>query len=198
VNAKQNLYFTHSPKSINMKKILIGGLVGGILLFAWQTISFAVANLHDKGQAYTPKQDSILQFLNNSGLEEGTYFMPRLQNENSSEEMEKFMKEVDGKPWAQLSYYKAWNLNMGMNMVRGLLANIIIVVGLCWIFAKITNASFGTYLTASLIIGLIAFTNGPYTGHIWYPKHDINAYFVDAIVSWGLVGAWLGWWMNRK
>src|SRR5688572_12529565 len=119
-----------------MKKILIGGLVGGILLFAWQTISYAVANLHDKGQQYTSKQDSILQFLNNSGLEEGTYFMPRLQNENSSEEKEKFMKEVDGKPWAQLSYYKAWNMNMGMNMARGALTNIIIVCLLAWIFSK--------------------------------------------------------------
>jgi hypothetical protein len=72
------------------------------------------------------------------------------------------------------------------------------VIGLCWIFAKITKGSFGTYLIASLIVGLIAFTNGPYTGHIWYPKHDISAYFVDAIASWGLVGLWLGWWMNRK
>lgn len=198
VNAKQKFYFTDSPKSTNMKKILIGGLVGGILLFAWQTISFAVANLHDKGQQYTSKQDTILQFLNNSGLEEGTYFMPRLQNENSSEEMEKFMKEVDGKPWAKVSYYKAWNMNMGMNMVRGLLSNVIIVIALCWIFAKISNGSFGTYFLGSLVIGIICFTNGAYTGHIWYPMHDINAYFVDAVVSWGLVGVWLGWWMSRK
>ena len=181
-----------------MKKILIGGLVGGILLFAWQTISFAVANLHDKGQTYTPKQDTILQFLNNSGLEEGTYFMPRLQNENSSEEMEKFMKEVDGKPWAQLSYYKAWKMNMGMNMARGALTNIIIVCLLAWIFTKMSAQGFGTYFIASVFAGIICFANGPYTGHIWYPKHDINAYLMDAIVSWGLVGIWLGWWMPRK
>lgn len=181
-----------------MKKILIGGLVGGILLFAWQTISYAVANFHDKGQAYTSKQDTILQFLNNSGLEEGTYFIPRLQNENSSEEMEKFMKEVDGKPWAQISYYKAWHMNMGMNMARGAIANVIIICFLVWIFTKMGTQSFSTYFVASLLVGIICFTNGPYTGHIWYPKHDINAYFVDAIASWGLVGIWLGWWMGRK
>lgn len=181
-----------------MKKILIGGLVGGIILFAWQTVSFAIANLHDKGQAYTSKQDSILQFLNNSGLEEGTYFMPRLQNENSSEEMEKFMKEVEGKPWARLSYYKAWNMNMGMNMARGALADIIIVCFLVWIFSKMSTQSFGTYFIASILIGLLSFTNIAYTGHIWYPLHDVNAHLIDALVSWGLIGVWLGWWMRRK
>ena len=60
-----------------MKKILIGGLVGGILLFAWQTISWTVANLHEKGQQYTTKQDSIMSYLNNSGLAEGSYMLPR-------------------------------------------------------------------------------------------------------------------------
>ncbi len=49
-----------------MKKILIGGLVGGILLFVWQTISWTVANLHEKGQRYTASQDSILNFLSKS------------------------------------------------------------------------------------------------------------------------------------
>jgi hypothetical protein len=34
--------------------------------------------------------------------------------------------------------------------------------------------------------------------HIWYPMFDIRAYLIDAVVSWGLVGIWLGWWMNRR
>lgn len=52
------------------------------------------------------------------------------------DEMEKVMKEMEGKPWARISYYKVMNINMGMNMARGLIANIIIVSLLCWIFSK--------------------------------------------------------------
>jgi hypothetical protein len=181
-----------------MKKILIGGLVGGILLFAWQTVSWTFSGLHDKGQAYTAKQDTILSSLAAMGLEEGTYYMPRMENEGSMEEMEKYMNNAQGKPWAKLSYYKAMNVNMGMNMARGVLANIIIVSLLCWVFAKMGAQGFSTFLIASLIVGIICFTNGPYTGHIWYPLHDISAHFIDALAGWGLVGVWLGWWMSRR
>ena len=181
-----------------MKKILIGGLVGGILLFAWQTISWTVANLHEKGQQYTTKQDSIMSYLNNSGLAEGSYMLPRAAPGTTMEEMEKQMASAAGKPWAKLTYYKSMDANMVMNMVRGLLANILIVCLVCWLFAKMGAGSFGTYLVASIAIGIISFTNGVYTGHIWYPLFDINAHLIDALASWGLVGIWLGWWMSKK
>ncbi len=181
-----------------MKKILIGGLIGGILLFAWQTLSWTVGNFHEKGQQHTAKQDSILSYLNNSGLAEGSYMLPRAAPGVSMDEMEKQMNASVGKPWARLTYYKSMDADMVMNMVRGLLSNIIIVCLLCWIFAKISNGSFSTYFIACLAVGIITFTNGAYTGHIWYPLFDINAYFMDALASWGLAGIWLGWWMPRK
>ncbi|MFM2362552.1 MAG: hypothetical protein RLZZ316_1454 [Bacteroidota bacterium] len=180
-----------------MKKILIGGLVGGILLFVWQTVSWTVANLHDKGQQYTAKQDTLLSALAASGLTEGSYLVPRMENESDMAAMETWMKEQTGKPWAQISYYKAWEMNMGMNMARGLLSDIVIVCLLCWILAKISTSSAGFYILASVMIGVISFVNGPYTGHIWYPLHDIGAHLTDALVSWGLVGVWLAWWMRR-
>ncbi|MBX9782918.1 MAG: hypothetical protein K2X48_06480 [Chitinophagaceae bacterium] len=181
-----------------MKKIIIGGLVGGILLFAWQTVSWTVANFHEKGQQYTPKQDSVLSALNALGLEEGSYMVPREKPGASFEEMQKTGEQMTGKPWAKISYYKAWNVNMGMNMARGAIADIIIVCLLCWMFSKMGPQGFSIYLLASIFVGIICFTNGPYTGHIWYPLHDINAFFIDAIASWGIVGLWLGWWMGRK
>lgn len=181
-----------------MKKILIGGLIGGILLFAWQTASWTFLNMHEKGQQFTAKQDSIMSYLNSSGLAEGSYMLPRAAPGVSMEEMEKQMAASNGKPWARLTYYKSMDADMVMNMIRGLLANIIIVCLLCWIFAKISSAGFSTYLTASIAVGIITFTNGAYTGHIWYPLFDINAFFIDALASWGLVGVWLGWWMPRK
>lgn len=181
-----------------MKKILIGGLVGGILLFAWQTVSWTVANFHDKSQQYTEKQETILSFLNSIGLEEGGYIAPREKVGATMEDMEKVMAEMKGKPWARITYYKAYDVNIFMNMARGALANIIIACLLCWLFAKMGKQGFSTYVIASLAVGIICFTNGPYTGHIWYPTYDINAHFMDALVSWGLVGVWLGWWMNKK
>lgn len=181
-----------------MKKIFIGGIVGGLLLFAWQTISWTVANLHEKGQQYTPKQDTLLLTLTQSGISEGSYLLPNSAPGTSMEVMQQEMKEHEGKPWAKIQYYREMKVDMSMNMIRGLLANMIIVSLLSWLLLQITNGSFGTYLIASITTGIICFTNGAYTGHIWYPLHDINAHLIDALASWGLVGVWLGWWLPRK
>ncbi len=181
-----------------MKKILIGGFIGGILLFAWQTISWTVANLHEKGQEYTAKQDTVLSFLANVGLTEGSYLLPNSAPGTSMEEMQKEMNAHEGKPWASIRYYNEMKVDMSMNMIRGLLANIIIVSLLCWILIQISQGTFSTYLLSCIAIGILSFTNGAYTGHIWYPLHDINAHLIDALASWGLVGIWLGWWLPRK
>ena len=181
-----------------MKKMLIGALVGGLLIFAWQTASFVFLELHDKGLAYTPKQDDILKSLNAESLPEGTYMLPRPAPGTPMDQHEAFMKNYEGKPWAKVSYYPAWKVDMTMNMIRGFLSNVIMVFLLCWILSKFAVSSFGTYFMATLFTGLIAFINEPYTGHIWYPMHDIMAYLIDAIVAWGLCGLWLGWWYSRK
>ena len=180
-----------------MKKSLIGAIVGGIIIFIWQFLSWMLINLHQPAQQYTEKQDAIMAVLN-SNLEEGGYFMPTIPESSSWEEHEKAMTESMGKPWATIQYHKALEDNMTMNMVRGLLTNIIIVWLACWIFLRIYKPTFGTILTASLFIGLIVFLNSAYTTHIWFQTFDLMANFVDSLASWGICGLWLAWWLPRN
>ncbi|MBC7828816.1 MAG: hypothetical protein H7122_13790 [Chitinophagaceae bacterium] len=181
-----------------MKKLVIGALVGGIIIFLWQFLSFTLLNLHGKAFQYTPKQEEILNSLNSQITEDGQYLMPGLPENATSEEHEALMKSGEGKPWALVSYHKAREMNMAMNMIRGLLVDIIAVGMLCWMLSKMNLPSFGTILTASIFTGLIVFLTAPYTGHIWYQTFDIMAFFMDAIVGWGACGLWLGWWFSRK
>lgn len=183
-----------------MKKTIIGSLVGAIIIFLWQFLSFAAVNLHKPAQQYTDKQDAIMSFLNSQGLPEGGYFMPGLPETATSSEMEAAMKANDGKPWARIEYHNKAENNtnaMIMNMVRGLLVNIVIVFLFCWLVGKIANPGFGTILAGALAVGLISFLNQPYTLFIWYKSFDIWATFLDAIVMWGLAGIWLAWWLRR-
>jgi hypothetical protein len=180
-----------------MKKLIIGAIVGGIIIFVWQSLSFTVLDLHAKAFQYTPKQQEIISYLGSQFTEEGQYLLPRPANEASDGEMEAHMKAAEGKPWAMISYHKAMNMNMGLNMIRGLLVDIIAAGLLCWMLLKMNFPSFGTVLISSIFVGLIVFMNGIYTQHIWYESFDIMAHFVDAIVAWGACGLWLGWWLNR-
>lgn len=180
-----------------MKKVIIGGIVGGILIFIWQTLSWTVLDLHRPGQDYTPKQDSIISFLNSQFSADGAYMVPSYPKGTSNEEMEKIMKDNYGKPWAEIQYHSKMEYSMGMNILRGLLVDIVIAWMLCWMLVKYSNNSFGKTFISCLFVGFISFLNIVYTKDIWYHVFDTNAYMIDMFASWGLCGIWLGWWLNR-
>jgi hypothetical protein len=180
-----------------MKKLVIGSLVGGILIFIWQTLSWAALNLHHASQEYTPKQDSILSYLSTQFQEDGSYLLPNYPPGMSREEIEKSMGANKGRPWVQIQYHKALNVNMGSNIIRGLIVDIIMVAFLCWILLQLSEPAFGRIFAACLFVGVIVFINSPYTIHIWYPKADIMIHLLDALVSWALCGIWLGWYFSR-
>ena len=181
-----------------MKKIIIASLVGGLLIFIWQTLSWAVLNMHHASQEYTPQQDSVMAYMNAHFSEDGAYLLPNYPKGTSYEEMQKTMDSRKGKPWMQIQYHKELNTNMGANIAEGLITDIVTVALLCWILMKMSPARFGTIFLACLFTGIIVFMNSPLQIHIWYPKQDIGIHFSDAIISWSICGGWLGWDLKPK
>jgi hypothetical protein len=180
-----------------MKKVLIGSIVGGIILFVWQFLSFALINFHKPAQNYTEKQDAIMSYLNSQNLKDGGYVLPALPEGATMEEHEKAMDAAVGKPWASVQYHSKMENDMVISMIRGLAVDIVIVLLFCWLARRLAGARSRTIFTAALVTGLIVFFNAPYTNFIWYKTFDIWAHFLDALVSWGFVGLWLGWWLTK-
>jgi hypothetical protein len=180
-----------------MKKLLIGSLVGGILVFAWQSLSWTALDLHGNEYKKAPNQDSIISYLNSQLNEDGQYFVPRLESSASREEHEKYMENMKGKPWAVISFHKAYDMNMVSNIIRGLIVCIIAAFFVCWILMKNTNSTFGTTFVSCVLIGVAGYLFFPYTGFIWFQGPGAMTFLTDALVSWGLCGLWLGWWLNR-
>ena len=181
-----------------MKKTIFGALVGGLLIFIWQTLSWTMLDLHRPGENYTAKQDSIISFLSSQFSEDGAYMVPYIPKGSSSEEMEKEMKDAYGKPWAQIQYHAKMEYSMPMNIIRGLLVDIIITWMLCCMIMIYNNNNFSKTFISCLFVGFISFLNIVYTKDIWYKVFDINAYLIDTVAAWGLCGLWLGWWLNRR
>jgi hypothetical protein len=178
-----------------MKKIAVGSLVGGIIIFFWQFLSWTLLDLHRPMQEYTPKQTEVLDYLSKN-LEEGFYYLPTLPKGTPHEEYETLMKSAEGKPWAQIYYHKNLSTAMGMNMTRNLVANILAVAFLCWILLKMGNPSFQTIVISCFGVGLITFLTGIYSFAIWY-ETKVFADLLDAVVEWTVTGLWLAWWLRR-
>ncbi|HHH54773.1 MAG TPA: hypothetical protein ENK91_14010 [Bacteroidetes bacterium] len=177
-------------------KLWIGALVAAIIIFIWQFLAWSVINLHSGTMKHTPKQDVIMQVLEEN-LDDGQYFLPNLPKDATQEEHHEYMQNMTGKPWAQINYHKSMSNNMGMNMFRGFVTDFIAALLLCWILLNFSNLTFTKTLLTSLSVGFIGFLTVNYINSIWFETHVVLALF-DAIILWGLVGLWLGWWLNRK
>ena len=177
-------------------KMIIGALVGGLLVFIWQFVSWAAINFHKGEQKYSPNQDAILQMLSSQLSEEGTYFLPTSPPNASSEEQQKAMEASMGKPWAQISYHKSMDANMGMNMFRGYLTDVVAVLLLIWLLMKIPNISMQTTIVSCIVVGLVGYLTTSYTNSIWFEKNTLPD-LLDAVVAWTICGAWLGFWLRR-
>ena len=107
------------------------------------------------------------------------------------------MKAWEGKPWATITYHKAMNTDMTMNMVRGFAIDLVALFLLVWLLGKIQQPNFATVIQACLAIGVISYLTIPYLHSVWY-KTETLGHLIDAFGCWGLIGVWLGWFLNRK
>ena len=177
-------------------KTIIGALVGAILLFLWQFLSWGIVNFHSGEQKYTVHQDSILSMLSEK-LDEGTYFLPSLPPNADQKANEQYMKDNAGKPWAVVAYHKSMEADMSMNMIRAFVSDLLAMFILICLLMNVQELNFTKSLFFAIAIGLIGFLSVTYLNTIWFKNHAW-ASLLDVFASWGLVGAWLGWWLPRN
>ncbi len=177
-------------------RLFIGALVGGLILFIWQFISWGPGNIHISEMQYTENQNELLDCMAGK-LETGTYYLPRVKYDADAETQAAFSENMIGKPWAIVSYREAFDFSFGGNLARGYAIDFVSVLLLCWILLKIPGISFSTTLISSITVGVIGYLNIAYLNHIWFETESIP-YLIDAIVGWGLCGAWLGFWLTRE
>ncbi len=172
-----------------MKKQILFSVLGGLILWIWQFVSFMAANLHKDSVAMAPNQEKVMQFLDENIGKDGAYLLPQPDHViTDMEEASEYEKSVQGKPWARIFYYESYDTNMNMNIIRGLLTNIVLIFLFSMVLKLIPNRSLSQNLMVSLVTGLIVFINGIYTSHMWYPLFDLNIHLLDCLVEWAAIG----------
>jgi len=182
-----------------MKKWFIGSLVGAILIFAWQFLSWTVLKMHEKEARYTTAQDSILSYLSGTLTEDGIYMLPTVPPGSSAKEGMELGKKMDGKPWATIMYKRAYDHDMVMPLVRGFLIDLFLVFCLIYILTRGGTPVGMRIFAGSVAVGLVTFLWGPYTMHNWFqtPSETLTGHLIDSLAGWGLAGLWLAWWLRR-
>lgn len=182
-----------------MKKWFIGSLVGAVLMFGWQFLSWTVLRLHEKEARYTPAQDSVLSYLSGTLSEDGIYMIPTVPPGSSANAGMELGKQMDGKPWATIMYKKAYDNDMMMPLIRGFLIDLFLVFSLIYILSRGGTPTGMRIFAGSVAVGLLTFLWGPYTMHNWFqtPTETLMGHLIDSLACWGLAGLWLAWWLRR-
>ena len=180
-----------------MKKMIIGSLMGGLILFFWQFLSWSILNIHGSQTTYLQSQDAILECLASNNVPEGEYYLPNLPTEATRAEREAAMPSLMGKPWARISYHHKFEMNMGLNMFRGFVINFFSVMLLCYLLLGDNSLTFKKVMFASLAVGAISYMTFPYLESIWFSNNTIP-YLIDAAVQWTVAGLFLAWYLPNK
>ena|ERR1700730_18070590 len=182
-----------------MKKWLIGSIVGAILLFAWQFVSWEAAGLHAKEFKMVAGQDQLMSCLSSNLKEDGQYMLPQAAAGATQEEKQKAMEQMNGKPYALIIYKAAYRTDMYMPMIRSIFVDLVLVLLLIFVLGRMNNPGFGSTWMGSLAVGFIAWLWYPYTQNIWFqtPIEVVTGALMDWFIAYSLVGLWLGFWLPR-
>ena len=175
-----------------MKKILIGGLLGGLAIFIGSFITHMVLPTGEMGVEKLPNEDVILTTLKESIPQSGFYFFPGMDmnRDVSPEEQKAWEEKYTAGPIGILIYHPNGRapmsagyllVELGSDLVAGLIGAMIL--------SLVTGAYFKRVLIVALF-GLLAWL--PLSISYWnwygYPGIYILAEGFDQVFSWGLGG----------
>ena len=117
-------------------RILIGGIVGGILVFVMGAVDHAGLHLQERTLLNMPESDSFSEFLKSRNLEHGLYVfpeMPKTAEQGDKAAMEAFNERYGAGPSGMLLIVHRGKMLMGEMLGKEFASNTIAALMAAWI-----------------------------------------------------------------
>jgi hypothetical protein len=175
-----------------MAKILIGGVVGGIVIFFWGFVSHMLLPIGDMGLQSVPHEEGLAAAMKADVPEPGLYFVPGrdMSKSQSQEEMQAHMDKVTKGPYGFMVIYPAGRdvslgkrlpIELGTNVVCALLAAILV---------SQLRPGFIVRVACVTLVGILAslMINVPFWNWYGFPPDFTLAQIIEHSVGWFLAG----------
>lgn len=186
------------------RKVILGGVLGGLVMFLWGAISWMVLPWHDLTIAAFPEESTIAEAVLAQAPQDGVYLLPnarqqdpRLSPEEKAQALSAATERMKTGPFIFMSVARSGaNLEDPMLLVRSLIIQIIGATLITMLLVQTRGLRFwcrvGFVETAGIAIAIFA------TLPMWnwwqfpLPYTLVNfADFVIAAIFAGLVIAWV-------
>ena len=185
-----------------MKKIILAGFLGGIVVFIWSAISHMVLPIGGMGLKTIPStEDAVLSAMKSNIQQPGLYFMPGYDMSRKPTEAEwaALMAKSEAGPTAFLVYHPTGQKMMTpgqlmsealFNILGGIIAAFII---------STTAASLMSRGVMVMLMGLFAWLSISASYWNWYrfPGAFIIGEGLDQVIGWLLGGLVIAWILQR-
>ncbi|MGB8658297.1 MAG: hypothetical protein WCE90_11020 [Candidatus Zixiibacteriota bacterium] len=191
------------------RKILLAGLVGGIVMYAWGIISHLILPLGMEGIKQIPNEEQVVTALRDDIKEPGFYFFPGeehspdMTKEQQKAAMQKWEEKIRQGPNGILIYTPEGKSPMSASqLIIELLSNIAGALVAAYLLSKAVGGitSFGVRVLFVALLGLFASLAIDISYWNWYgfPGSFTLAAIIDEVVGWGLVGLPLATMIKRQ
>jgi hypothetical protein len=170
-----------------MKRILLGALVGGIVVFAWGAVSHMVLGLGEDAVRPLPDEEKVVEALQADVTEPGFYFFPWVDQEKTTEEEKKAWEERYAKgPVGAVIYSPTGTKPISPSkLVTELLSNVAAALVAAIIVARSSSGFLGRILSVTAM-GLFAWLSISVSQWNWYgfPTAFVRAEAIDQVIGW--------------
>ena len=178
-------------------RIVVAGVLAGLVVFVWGAISHMVLPIGHLGVALLLSQEAVLQVLRDNVKEKRIYYFPWYEDE--AEMQKAYASEPHGilaltPPEGPFSFPKALTMEALSNVVGGLFAAFLFAA------AAPALAGWGKWIAFGAVLGGFASMAIDFSYWNWYgfPSEYLAAALVDSVVGWTLAVLVIGWWLGRK
>lgn len=185
-----------------MKKILLAGVVGGLVMFIWGAIAHTVLPIGTMGLKILPNEDAVLGPMKQAVPESGLYFFPGMDMSRKLTEAEQRAWEAkcEAGPTGLLLYTAHGSKPMSpRQLLAELITDILSALILASVFSRMTG-SVGCRALAGALLGVFAWLSISTSYWTWYnfPAAFVIGEGLDQTIGWFLAGAAQGWLLRSK
>jgi hypothetical protein len=175
-----------------MLKILLAGVVGGIVVFAWSAFSHMVLPTGEAGIRQIPNEDAVMRAMKESIREPGMYLFPGMdmRKKPTPEEQKAWTEKYIAGPTGLLVYHPTGSSPLSpRQLVTECLSNIAAAILLALVLSSVP-ASLGRRALFGMLLGTFAWLSITVSYWNWYgfPGSYTWGEGLDQIVGWLLGG----------
>lgn len=185
-------------------RILIAGIIGGIVVFLWGAVAHMALPIGEMGMKTAVGQDVAIAAVHGAASPgAGVYMLPGMSPEQWRDEAarEAFIAKYSSSPYAFVVYQPDGNpalQSMTPNLVKQWTSNTAGALVLAWVLA-LAAFGFGKRVLIAGALALFAWlaVNVPYWNWYLFPIDFTFAALIEQVVGWTLAGAAIAWWLAR-